>query len=215
MGDTVKIQISALGLDQAVLFPFRSMKWLMGFYAVLFFASFIVWIYGTILFQTAGFCTGTAPTLYQYSQLLIIIYWVTFFVIVLYIVKLFCGSDITKIAKELTRTSTVEEIQSQLFQKKFNEIDKEGTRVISHDDVPKLLQALGVFVPEEETKSLIASFDPEETGQVEYKVMESWFKNLIGQDDDGEDDDDENDDDDDDDDDNNGKSARYASSKKK
>ncbi len=178
IGDNVQLKIATLGIDYKILAPFKSLKWLMGFYIVLFGMSFIVFIVGTVLLNLSIFCVDTAPVLYKYSQFLVVTYWVGFAITLIYVVKLFAGSSIVKLLKETTRESTVSEVEEKLFRQKFNEFDAEGDNRISREDMPKLLGELGVYVPEAEQKSLLATFDPDKTGFVQYSVMSEWFRKL-------------------------------------
>lgn len=178
IGDTVRLTISTLGIDYQVMAPFRSLKWLMGFYVVLFGMSFLVFIVGSVLLNLSAFCVTTAPVLYSYSQVLIVAYWIFFVVVVVYAVKMFAGSSIVKLLKESTREATLGEVEEKLFRQKFAAFDADGENRISRDDMPKLLGELGVYVPEAEQRSLLATFDPNKTGFIEFTVMAAWFKQL-------------------------------------
>jgi hypothetical protein len=178
LGDNIRLTIPSLGIDSKILAPFKSLKWLAGFYGCIFFMSFIVWIVGTVLLNLSIFCVKTAPVLYSYSRFLVVVYWLFFCVTLIFAIKMFFGNTIAKLVKEGTRESTLSEMEDQLFRQKFNELDLEAENKISRDDVPKLLSALGVFVPEAEQKALVETLDPEKTGQVEFRVMAEWFRKL-------------------------------------
>lgn len=178
IGDTISLVIPALSIDMVVLTPFKSLKFVTGMYFVLAVFSFIVWIVGTILLQLSVFCESTAPVLYQYSLFLIAIYWMGFIITVLYVIKLFCGNNITKMIKESTRASTIDEVEDRIFRKKFAEYDKLKEEKINIEDLIPLLEGLGVFVPPEEQEALKHTLDEEETGYVRFKSLYAWFKKL-------------------------------------
>lgn len=178
IGDNVRLTISSLGIDWRILMPFKSLRWLGAFYTGLFGMSFIVWIVGTVLLQLSIFCVKTAPVLYQFSNFLVVIYWIFFVLTVVRVGLMFCGTTVAKMLKEGTREATLSEVEEKLFRQKFGELDTEVENRITREDVPKLLSALGVFVPEAEQKALIGTLDPEETGFVKYRPMFDWFQKL-------------------------------------
>lgn len=178
IGDNVRLTISSLGVDMKLLSPFKSLKWLGGFYTALFGMSFIVWVVGTVLLQMSIFCVTTAPVLYQYSNFLVVMYWIFFVITIVRVVLMFCGKTFEKLIKETTRDATLSEVEEKLFRQKFGELDTEAENKIPREDVPKLLSALGVYVPEAEQKALISTLDPERTGYVEYRPMAEWFRKL-------------------------------------
>merc|ERR1711916_196590 len=135
-------------------------------------------IIGTVLLEFAIFCQDTAPGLYQYTVFLIASYWIGFGITCIYIIKLFFGSNIAAMIKESTRPSTIEEVEEKIFKAKFQEFDKDKENKIKIDDLPALLENLGVFVPEEEIETLQNTLDPEETGYIGYDELNAWFKSL-------------------------------------
>ena len=178
LGDTIRLKSKTIGIDITVLTPFRSFRWVVVLYFVVAVASFIVWIVGTVLLQLSVFCEATAPTLYNYSVFLVASYWLGFSITVIYTIKLFFGSNIAAMIKESTRPATLEEVEEKIFRAKFQEYDREKEGKIKTEDLPPLLEALGVFVPEEEVETLQNTLDPEDSGYISYDDMRSWFRTL-------------------------------------
>lgn len=186
MGDKIFLSINFLKVKVQVLQPFTSLTWLMGFYAILFFVSFIIWIVGASLLSLSTFCVLTAPVLYSYSTFLVASYAIAFFIVVGYVIKLKFGANIASMVKEQMRQPTQEEMEERIFRKKFGEFDKESKFEISKDDVAPFLQVLGVFVPDAELPDLIKNLDRGDTGVVKFDTMLAWFKKLNAMGDDAE-----------------------------
>ncbi len=178
MGEDMSLQIKWLDIDMVILRPFKSMKWIMYFYFGLFVMNFIVAIYGTFLMSLAIFCAPTAPMLYQFSLFILSIFWIFFFTIIAYSIKFFFGHRISSFIQEQTRAETLEEVEERIFRKKFSIFDPEKEDKIKREDVPKILQELGVFVPDDEIITLSDTFDPERSGFVAYQPFYDWFKEL-------------------------------------
>jgi len=199
VGDTVILSVPALGIELTLLTPFKSLKYIVFYYFVVAVVSFIVWLVGSVLLQLSVFCVSTAPVLYQFSLFLVVMYWLGFVITVVYLIKMFFGSNIAKILKETTRASTIDEVEEKLFRARFDQYDPEKENRIANDKVPLVLEDLGVFVPAEELETLIATLDEEETGFIEFKPLLHWFRKLNAEmdaldnandSDDGDDDDD-------------------------
>lgn len=178
LGDTFRLKIEFFNLDMVVLAPFRSLKWIMYFYAVVAFMSFIVGIVGAATMSLAIFCADTAPELYTFSLYLVVTYWLGFFVVGIYVFKLFCGGQVNAIFKEQMRDETMEEVEERLFKQKFAEFDKEREDRISRENFPLLLRELGIFVPADEQNQLVDTFDPDGSGYLPYRDVYEWFKSL-------------------------------------
>mmetsp|Transcript_16052 Transcript_16052/g.17386 ORF Transcript_16052/g.17386 Transcript_16052/m.17386 type:complete len:132 (+) Transcript_16052:387-782(+) len=110
-------------------------------------------------------------------------FWILFFIAGLYSVKLFFGTTLVKLIKEQTREETLEEVEERIFKKQFQQFDPEFKKLISREDFPKLLQVLGIFVPEEEVSQLVDTLDSENTGFLPYDAVYSWFKEITKEDD--------------------------------
>lgn len=196
IGDDVNLSIPALGINMALLRPFKSLKYVVLAYTILAIISFIVWIVGSVLLNLSVFCVSTAPTLYQFAQFLVVIYWLGFVITLVFVVKFFFGSNIAKMIKESTRASTIDEVEEKLFRAKFDAYDPEKENRIEVDKVPPMLEDLGVFVPPEELEALIQTLDEEGTGYIEFRPLLHWFRKLNAEmdaQDDGEPGDDEDD----------------------
>lgn len=178
LGDTIMINIPALGISFTLLRPFKSLKYIVFFYFIIAAASFIVWIVGSVLLQLSVFCADTAPDLYKFSAFLVVIYWLGFVVTCLVLTKFFFGSKIVKMIKESTRAATIDEVEERLFRVKFDQYDAEKENRIPVEKVPLVLEDLGVFVPPEELEALIQTLDEEETGYVEFKPLLHWFRKV-------------------------------------
>lgn len=183
LGDDIYLKIPSLGINQRVLKPFRSMKWIIGIYLALGGMNFLISIIGTVLVQLSSFCVSTAPKVYQFSLFLVCMFWILFFIAGLYSVKLFFGTTLAKLIKEQTREETLEEVEERIFKKQFQQFDPELKQLISREDFPKLLQVLGIFVPEEEVNQLIDTLDSENTGFLPYDAVYSWFREITKEDD--------------------------------
>lgn len=174
----MSIQIKWLDVDMVILRPFKSMKWIMYFYSALFLMNFIIAVYGTFTMSLAIFCAPTAPMLYKFSLFILAIFWIFFFTIVAYSIKFFFGHRIATFIQEQTRAETMEEVEERIFRKFFSEYDPQKEDKIPRDDFRKVLQELGVFVPEDEIATLSDTFDPEQSGFIPYQPFYDWFKEL-------------------------------------
>ena len=191
LGDTFRLKITIFDLNFPILVPFSSLQWLLVVDVILFFVSFIVWCVGSSILKSGSLCSLSAPALYSYTVFLVAIYWLGFCITIIYIIKLFYGDFLTKIIKEQVRAPTIAELEDRVFRKAYNQFDKEREGHIFKDDVGNLLQVLGVYVPENELPALLASFDPTDSGKVEFDALYEWFKQLNNAaDKDGGDDDD-------------------------
>lgn len=184
MGETMSLNIPALGINRVILIPFKSLKWVMAAYLGVGILSFIFAIVGAVILNLAIFCKSTAPTLYNYSLFLLVINWIGFFVIGIYLVRLFFGGRIATIIKQTTRTETMQEVESRLFKRKFEEFDEKKEGKVPRDVMNKILEGLGVFVPEDERDQLAKTLDPEDTGLIEYEIFLKWFRELSSEADD-------------------------------
>lgn len=178
LGEDVSLRISALDIDMVVLRPFRSMKWIMYFYAALLFMNVVVAIYGAFLTAQSIFCKNTAPMLYKFSLFLLVTFWLGFFIFIAYCVKFFFGDKITSMIKEKMREDTLEEAEERIFRRTFDDFDPEKENKVRREDIPAILQSLGVFVPDEEIVTLADTLDPQKAGVIEYQAFFDWFKDL-------------------------------------
>jgi hypothetical protein len=146
IGDTIKVRIPLTQVYVTVCRPFQSIRWLISYYVLIGFVSFLIWIIGSVLLDQAAICATTAPALYNYTLFLVVLYWLGFCITMLYIVKLFYGDVISAAVMEQVRAPTIGELEDRIFRKSFLKFDRLREEKISHNDVPKLLQTLGSYV---------------------------------------------------------------------
>eukprot|EP00981_Chlorochromonas_danica_P000958 scaffold229_cov155-Ochromonas_danica.AAC.6 len=180
LGENIRITIPVINFDRVVLRPFRSLRWIMYFYFALAIGAFVVGIYGTFILALSTFCSTTASELYHFTMFAVVLFWVGFFAVACYTVKLFYGTRISKILEEKMREETVEEVENRLVRAKFMEYDKTKQEQIERSDLNKVLQALGVFVPEEEQEHLADTLDPTRSGFIAFKPFAEWFRVANG-----------------------------------
>jgi hypothetical protein len=169
-----------LSFDRVILRPFRTLKWIMICYALLGGIAFIIGIYGAVILSLAIFCERTSPVLYEFTLFVVSLFWTGLFIVGVYIVKLLYGARLAKLIEDKTRDESLSEVESRLARAKFLEFDKTKTEKISREDLPKVLQALGVFVPEEEQEHLANTLDPRNTGYIAYQPFSEWFRAVSG-----------------------------------
>lgn len=178
MGDNIFIDIPAFSFKRQILFPFKSLRWVMGAYAAVGFVLFIVAIIGAAILSLAIFCQSTSPQLYKFSLFLVAIDWIGMFITVAYLIKTSFGGQIAQFIVEKTKAESVSDVELRIFKKKFDEIDLEGTGKVTRENAQKIIQNLGIFVPEEEMNQLMDTLDPSQTGIVEYDPFFQWFQAL-------------------------------------
>lgn len=178
------IDISAFSFKRQILFPFKSLRWVMGAYAAVGGVLCIIAIIGAAVLSLAIFCQATSPDLYNYSLFLVALDWIGIFITVAYLIKTSFGGQFTQFIVEKTKAENVSDVEVRIFKKKFNEIDLEETGKVSREDAQKLLQSLGIFVPEEEMAQLMDTLDPSQSGEVQYDTFLAWFQALSAEADD-------------------------------
>ncbi|RYG64958.1 hypothetical protein EON64_12935 [archaeon] len=180
IGDEIKVTIPMLNFDRVLFSPFKSLKWVLGCYLVVGGVAFIMGIYGAFILSLATFCKQSAPALYQFSLFVVTIFWLGFFICGVYAVKMFWGSKISSFIDDKVREESMEEVESRLVRAKFSEFDRNKEDRVKREDLPKILKALGVFVPEEEHEHLLDTLDSEGTGYVSFSAFQDWFRALNG-----------------------------------
>lgn len=178
LGEPIRLQISLLDINVVVVPVFSNLQLIMVVYIVLGIFSMVIWGIGSQLLSSGVLCANTAPVLYAYSTFLVVTYWLGFTIVMIFTIKLFYGDFIAAIVKDQIRAPTMAELEDRIFRKSFAEFDVEKEGKISRDDAGKLLQKLGVYVPDNELPALMISFDPNDTGEVKFDVMYAWFKQL-------------------------------------
>jgi hypothetical protein len=178
LGDTIRLKIDKWKIDRVIMWPFKSMKLLMFLYFALGFTCFIVWIVGSALLNVASFCNLTAPGLYSYVSYLVASFWITFVVVIGYIIKMTYGNNIWSMVEKMMKPPTMDEMEEVIFRKQFSQFDKSKEGKILNDDLPAILTALGVYVPDEEIPTLLKTLDPKNTGSILFDEMFAWFKKM-------------------------------------
>jgi len=179
IGDRLTIEWDFLfKINYTIAVPYQSLKWVMVFYVIISFTSFIVWIVGTALLNSSFLCVATAPKLYAYTLFLVACYWLGFVIIVLSMINIVYGDKIQEFIKTQLTGASQAEMEERIFKKKFLEFDKDKTDQISKDDGPALLMGLGIYVPDEELPALMKSFDPDNSGFIRYEIIYDWFKKM-------------------------------------
>lgn len=182
LGDTLEVKVPMSNHTFVLLRPFTSLKWLIGVYFVFVVATFIIWIVGSYMLGLSVFCSSTAPLLYKFTTFLVVSYWLGFFVVIGYSVKLFFGKDILAFIKEQTREHTNEEMEERIFRKVFNDYDKDREGWIPADDLGALIQALGVYVPDEELETLRKTLiDPDNFSRIKFNPLYAWFQKVTAE----------------------------------
>lgn len=187
LGDELRFVIESLNISWVILAPFRSMKFLMLYYVILYFTSMILMAVGTQILSLAFLCIDSTPQMYSYVSFVLAIYWIMFVVITVSIIKLAFGSSIAKFVKDKTAAPSQNELEERIFRKKFQEFDYEKDNTIRAQDFPALLQGLGIYVPDEEQPALLRTLDPDKTGTIMFDNMFTWFIKMNGDAGDGDD----------------------------
>jgi hypothetical protein len=186
LGDNMYIDIPAFSFKRQILYPFKSLRWVMTAYLVVAIILFIVAIIGAAIMSLAIFCEATAPGLYKYSLFLVTLDWVGMFITVVYLIKTSFGGQIAQFIVDKTKEDTVSDVEVRIFKKKFDDIDTEETGKISRENGQKLLQNLGIFIPEEEIGQLMDTLDPTQSGEIQYETFLQWFQALSAEADEAE-----------------------------
>ena len=127
-------------------------------------------------------------------------FWLIFFTILFYLIKIQFGHIVQSAVFESTRAPNADELEEEIFRKYFKEIDRKKQNKISREELPKLLTSLGLYLPEDDLPDLKEMLDPSETGTIEFYPLFKWFKaynreakayEKNGADNDDDDDDDE------------------------
>jgi hypothetical protein len=180
LGDTIYFEIKMIDLKKAILWPFSSVKWLMAYYVVVFFTSMIVFAVGSAILNNATLCVQTTPRMYSYVSFILGIYWLMFSIIIFFTIKQAFGDNIAKAMVSAISAPSQSELEERIFRKKFSEFDVENDSTIQNANFPMFLQALGVYVPDDEQPALLLTLDPEKTGSVAFDPALEWFLKMSG-----------------------------------
>jgi Ca2+-binding EF-hand superfamily protein len=178
IGTELKLTLPVIGTLR-VIGPFKDLMSLVWIWSVISITSFIVWIIGTGLLNLSSFCQATAPDLYNFSLFLVVTYWIGFCVVVLYFIKIVFGKTLEKAVREKIRAPNVNEAAENMFKSKYMKYDPNiGERQIPRKFLKPLLKDIGVYIPAEEQETLMNTFDPDDSGMLQYSLMLSWFREL-------------------------------------
>jgi hypothetical protein len=162
--------------------------------------SFITWAVGAQLLALSIFCAGTAPSLYNFTLYLVVTYWLGFFIIGCYLIKLKYGNFIEQYVSSRAQGPSVEDMEERIFRKEFKKFDKKKLGTLPQELLSDFLVKVAVFIPEEELPSVLNELGVVGNEEIEFNKLLNWFKeynvkmNGYGDMDDGGDDE-ENDED--------------------
>lgn len=199
LGHHVHVKIPGINWVIHLFRPFTTLKFLAVVYGVIGFQSFIIWAYGTALLDSSIFCIGTAPELYQFSAFLVITYWLGFFIVGCYLIKLKFGNLIDRFISGQAQGPSVEDMEERIFRKEFKKLDKKKSGTLPQELLSDFFVKVAVFVPEEEMPAVLNEIGVVGDAEVEFFELLEWFKKYnvkmagYGGDDNMDDDDDEED----------------------
>jgi hypothetical protein len=117
--------------------------------------SFITWAVGAQLLALSIFCAGTAPSLYNFTLYLVVTYWLGFFIIGCYLIKLKYGNFIEQYVSSRAQGPSVEDMEERIFRKEFKKFDKKKLGTLPQELLSDFLVKVAVFIPEEELPSVL------------------------------------------------------------
>jgi len=174
-GDTITINIDK---PRVILTPFKSFTTIVLLYLVIGIITFIVFCVGAFLLQSATFCVTTAPTLYSYSSFIVAIFFITFIIVVSYLITTYFADTIKSQITDKLKGPTISEVEQRLFKTKFGELDPDKKGKIPRDKLSTLLTNLGIYVPDKELPDLAKTLDPNDSNTIDFDTMAAWFKKL-------------------------------------
>lgn len=185
-GDDIFLSIPLTKIKFRLLRPFRSLKELGLYYIVIFLVSFFLWAAGSSFVSSAIFCSRTAPDLYKFALFICVIYWLIFFCVIGYFIKLKYGHIIGDLAASAMREKTNLELEEIIFKREFFKIDKSKTYYMHVEDVPLFITNLGIPLPPEDVDKIIKNdFNPDSEGKCDYYKMLHWFRAFTASTDEG------------------------------
>ncbi|CAE7483224.1 unnamed protein product, partial [Symbiodinium microadriaticum] len=176
LGHHVHVMIPGLNIRVHILRPFRTLKMLSNFYFVLGFLSFCIWIWGSALLTESIFCIDTAPELYNFSLYLVVTFWVGFFIIGCYLIKLKFGNFIGKFVSNQAKGPSVEDMEERIFRKEFKKLDKNKSGTLPQELLPDFFVRVAVFIPEEEMPGVLKEIGVLGDAEVEFFELLEWYK---------------------------------------
>lgn len=174
-GDTVTINVDK---PRVVLSPYKSLTTIVTLYLIIGIITFIVFCVGAFLLQSATFCATTAPMLYSYSSFIVAIFFITFIIVVTYLISTYFADAIKSQITDKLKGPTIADVEQRLFKTKFGELDPDKKGKIPRDKLSTLLTNLGIYVPEKELLDLAKTLDPNDSDSIDFDKMAAWFKKL-------------------------------------
>jgi hypothetical protein len=138
--------------------------------------SFIIWAVGAQLLALSIFCAGTAPSLYNFTLYLVVTYWLGFFIIGCYLIKLKYGNFIEQYISSQAKGPSVEDMEERIFRKEFKKFDKKKLGTLPQELLSDFLVKVAVFVPEEELPSILTELGVVGSEEIEFNKLLAWFK---------------------------------------
>lgn len=175
-GEKIYFTVPLTGTGFYILKPFSSLKWLIVTYFVIAFISFIVWCVGAQLLALSIFCAGTAPSIYNFTLYLVVTYWLGFFIIGCYLIKLKYGNFIEQYVASKANGPSVEDMEERIFRKEFKKMDKKKSGTLPQELLSEFLVKVAVFIPEEELPSILNELGVVGNEDIEFHQLLVWFK---------------------------------------
>jgi hypothetical protein len=176
IGEKVWVGIPFTSSGFHILIPFTSLKWVILFYGVIGFFSFIFWCVGAGLVSLGVFCVTTAPLLYNFALFLVVTYWIGFFIVCVYLINFKWGEELKNAVLYSTATPSLQEAQEKIFRREFKKYDFSNNGRISKDDLIPFFVNVGVFVSEEEFPKVVDELEPNDDGEINIHVLLGWYK---------------------------------------
>jgi hypothetical protein len=175
-GEKIYLTIPFTGTGFYILKPFSTLKWLIITYALITFISFIIWCVGAQLLSLSIFCANTAPSLYNFTLYLVVTYWLGFFIIGCYLIKLKYGNFIEKYVSAHAQGPSVEDMEERIFRKEFKKYDKKKIGTLPQSLLSEFLVKVAVFIPEEELPNVLSEVGVLGDEEIEFNKLLVWFK---------------------------------------
>lgn len=176
LGSKVWVSIPFVGIGFYILQPFKKLKGLMIWYALVSILSFFVWVVGTALLDLSIFCEGTAPRLYQFSSFLVVSYWLGFCIITIYLIKKRFGKVLRAMFDNARQGPTVEDMEEKIFRKEFKKLDTRKKGSINPDFLPELFRKTGVYLPEEQLNAVVVKLGLNDAEEIDFYPLLNWFR---------------------------------------
>ena len=180
LGDTITVVIPVFEKKVTLTRPFRSLKFLIFYYAVIGSVATIWMIVYSAIFSNGetAMCIYETPSLYFFSSFVLFVFWFGFTIVGLILVNKKFGGMILEQLNNMFKEPTPEEMEERVFNKKFAEYDKEKVGYIPNEELSQFINDLGIYMPDEELPDLISSLDPKQEGNIKMDALKEWFKKI-------------------------------------